>query len=172
MKTDQLCIGFNLFFQYQFQNINTANSKQNLEKTEKIIEQWNKLTDEDKMYWQQKEEDLKSEIKNKNNSKPNLYFNQEQKDIEDIEKNIQLMKFDEAKQNYKKRIYERNQQNEANMADDSKVKKITNTQKQKNNKNNNQRKKQNNQDENCVEEIKRGKNSKFRQSKRGGKRRI
>ncbi|CAK84109.1 unnamed protein product (macronuclear) [Paramecium tetraurelia] len=170
MKNDQVCIGFNLFFEQKILDIGTGNSKQKLEQAEQIVEQWQKLNNEEKMYWQQKEEALKSQINSKMNKKQRQCQTQEQKDIEEIQNNIQFMKFDEAKQNYKKRIQENLQQYEEKLDDDSKVQKIKNPQ---NSKKNIQRRKPKDDDDNFEEEeIKKGRKFNVKQSKRGGKRRM
>ncbi|CAD8074067.1 unnamed protein product [Paramecium primaurelia] len=186
MTNDQPCIGFNVFFHQQFFNSGTPNSKKNLEQTEKIIEQWRKLTDEDKMQWQQKEEELKQQVKSKNNQKTNQSENhlddqnrQKSKEnnkeqnnaIKDIQNSIKSLKFDEAKQNYIKRISEKNGQKEVvDLNDDKNVEQNQKPQYQKNSKKNTQRNKQENQDDDddnsdSFIEIKKGRKSNVRQSK-------
>ncbi|CAD8102114.1 unnamed protein product [Paramecium sonneborni] len=186
MANDQPSIGFNVFFHEQFFNAGTSSSKKNLEQTEKIIEQWKKLTDEDKMQWQQKEEELKNQIKNKNSQKSKQSQTrqdnqnrsksngnvQEHKAIEEIQNSIQSLKFDEAKQNYKKRISEKLQEvkdiNDQN--EDKHVEKDEKIQQQQNNKKNTSRKKKESldkedNDEDYVVAIKESKKSNARQSK-------
>ncbi|CAK84585.1 unnamed protein product (macronuclear) [Paramecium tetraurelia] len=181
MTNDQTCNGFNVFFHQQFFNAGTANSKKNLEHTEKIIEQWKKLSDEDKMEWQQKEEELKIQVKSKNNQKTSQSQgqlenqnrqkskanNKDQNAIEDIQNSIQSLKFEDAKQNYIKRISEKNSQKEVNDSDgDQNVEPEQKPQQQKQSKKNTQRKKQiDDDDDDYVEEIKQGRKSNVRQSK-------
>ncbi|CAD8169912.1 unnamed protein product [Paramecium octaurelia] len=169
MKDDQVCNGFNLFFEQKILDTGTGKSKQKLEQAEQIVEQWNKLNAEEKIYWQQKEKELKSEINSKINSKQKQCQTQEQKDIEDIQNDIQLMKFEEAKLNYKKRIQEKLHQFEGKIEDNSKVQKIKNPQ---NSKKNAQRRKPKDGDENFEEEINKERKFNVRKSKRNGKRRM
>ncbi|CAD8047719.1 unnamed protein product [Paramecium sonneborni] len=119
MTNNQVCIGFNMFFHQQFLNSGTTNSKKYLEQSEKIIENWKNLTDEDKVKWHQKEDELKQQVQSQRyqkkiqsqthlqdlNRQKSNENNLEQHTIEDIENGINQLKFDKAKKDYFQRIY-------------------------------------------------------------------